>query len=113
MTQLSVPQPPRDPASAAGPAEALAEVSEPVEVRAGWWEAERAGTDHPDLVAGVTGAAWAAWEPVLVRAGVDRTWLGELVASYRRELWLWTAGERQWAQVVAGLAGRVRRRLPH
>lgn len=31
-------------------------------------------------------------------------------AGYRRELWLWLAGERSWQQCASGLAGRIARR---
>ena len=55
---------------------------------------------------------WGAWGPALERAGVDRDRFGEVVAGYRRELWLWVMGERTWAQAGGGLLGRVRRRLP-
>jgi hypothetical protein len=34
------------------------------------------------------------------------------VIAFRRELWLWLIGDRQWLQYVTGLAGRVVRRLP-
>jgi hypothetical protein len=34
-----------------------------------------------------------------------------MVLDYRRELWLWLAGERTWAHACSGLVGRVGRRL--
>jgi hypothetical protein len=43
---------------------------------------------------------------------MDRDRFGEIVAGYRRELWLWVMGERTWAQAAGGLLGRVQRRLP-
>jgi hypothetical protein len=55
---------------------------------------------------------WRSWGPALQRAGLDEAWLRRLAVDYRRELWLWVAGERTWAQCAGGLLGRVRRRLP-
>jgi hypothetical protein len=55
---------------------------------------------------------WGVWSPALQAAGMDRDRFGEIVAGYRRELWLWVMGERTWAQAAGGLLGRVRRRLP-
>ena len=55
---------------------------------------------------------WAVWGPALQPAGLDRDRFGEVVAGYRRELWLWVMGERTWAQAAGGLLGRVQRRLP-
>jgi hypothetical protein len=55
---------------------------------------------------------WGVWGPALQAAGMDRDHFGEIVAGYRRELWLWVMGERTWAQAAGGLLGRVRRRLP-
>jgi hypothetical protein len=55
---------------------------------------------------------WAVWGKALRAAGMDRDRFGEIVAGYRRELWLWVMGERTWAQAGGGLLGRVQRRLP-
>jgi hypothetical protein len=55
---------------------------------------------------------WERWGPALERAGMGRDRFGEIVAGYRRELWLWVMGERTWAQSAGGLLGRVGRRLP-
>jgi hypothetical protein len=55
---------------------------------------------------------WACWGPALERAGLDRARFDQIVAGYRRELWLWVMGERTWVQSAGGLLGRVRRRLP-
>jgi hypothetical protein len=60
----------------------------------------------------ITEPLWRRWGPALERAGLDREWLRRLAVGYRRELWLWVAGERTWAQCAGGLLGRVRRRLP-
>ena len=34
-----------------------------------------------------------------------------IVVGYRREIWLWLAGERIWTQCCSGLIGRIGRRL--
>ncbi len=34
------------------------------------------------------------------------------MVAYKRELWLWLAGDRQWLPFLTGLAGRVVRRMP-
>jgi len=91
---------------------ALAALPEPVDLRGRWWAAETAGVPHPDLGTEIGDDAWRRWGPQLESAGVDRAWLGSVVDGYGRELWLWMAGERTWAHVAEGLAGRVLRRLP-
>jgi hypothetical protein len=55
---------------------------------------------------------WQRWGPALEAAGMSRDRFDQVVAGYRRELWLWVMGERTWAQSAGGLLGRVRRRLP-
>jgi hypothetical protein len=65
-----------------------------------------------DAGAWVADPLWAVWGPALRPAGMDRDRFGEIVAGYRRELWLWVMGERTWAQAGGGLLGRVQRRLP-
>lgn len=54
---------------------------------------------------------WDRWL-VLERAGLDQDAFISIVASYRRELWLWLMGERTWTQCCSGLIGRIERRLP-
>ena len=102
-------------ADVAGLPRSLPAVSEPVALRDAWWAAERAGVTPPDLVEAATGAVWKAWAGSLAGtagSGVDPGWLAQVVAGYRRELWLWLVGERTWEQCLSGLAGRVDRRLP-
>ena len=65
-----------------------------------------------DAGAWIADPLWGVWGPALERAGMDRDRFGEVVAGYRRELWLWVMGERTWAQAGGGLLGRVQRRLP-
>src|SRR5664280_2692902 len=50
--------------------------------------------------------------PALEPCGFSREDFVDAVIGYRRELWLWLSGDRQWSQFVTGLAGRVARRLP-
>jgi hypothetical protein len=45
------------------------------------------------------------------RTGLARAGFDAIVLGYRRELWLWLAGERTWAQCCSGLVGRIERRL--
>jgi hypothetical protein len=59
----------------------------------------------------VAAPLWARWGPALEPAGMSRARFLQVVAGYRRELWLWVMGERTWAHAAGGLAGRVRRRL--
>jgi hypothetical protein len=82
--------------------------------RAGAWLA--AVLDGRDLAAvlaaddGLTPWLWARWSS-LSTVGVTKDAFAHIVADYRRELWLWLAGERTWAQACSGLVGRVSRRI--
>ncbi len=87
---------------------------EPVARRTRWRAEVLDGADLRAVVAGEDGIGawlWARWR-VLERAGLDRGSYLEVVAGYRRELWLWMAGDRTWEQCSAGLIGRLQRRLP-
>jgi hypothetical protein len=55
---------------------------------------------------------WDEWGGGLEGAGMNRERFLEIVRGYSDELRLWVVGERPWDHCVAGLAGRVRRRLP-
>jgi hypothetical protein len=73
--------------------------------------AGRAWGDQPpelDLVAWL----WGVWGPDLDPAGIGRDRFGEVLSSAEREARLWLMGDRQWVQLVGGLAGRISRRLP-
>jgi hypothetical protein len=102
--------------SQAPPGLSLSVLEEPVELR----RRTRALIEHDpvqgaalvDAGSWIADPLWAVWGPVLQPAGMDRDRLGEIVAGYRRELWLWVMGERTWAQAAGGLLGRVQRRLP-
>jgi hypothetical protein len=64
-------------------------------------------TDEGD---GVTAWLWSRWRS-LAAAGLSEAALGRIVLGYRREIWLWLAGERTWVQCCSGLIGRVNRRV--
>ena len=75
--------------------------------------------DWPEEGARVTGEAafvadllWNEWGEDLAGAGMDRDRFLEIARGYAGELRLWVVGERPWDHCVAGLAGRVWRRLP-
>ena len=55
---------------------------------------------------------WEEWRAELEGAGMDRKRFREIACGYSGEIWLWAMGERPWEHCVAGLAGRVVRRLP-
>jgi hypothetical protein len=72
--------------------------------------------DGADLVATLTAAdglvewLWLRWS-TLASAGMTHDDFAGIVVEYRREVWLWLAGERTWAQSCSGLVGRIGRRL--
>ena len=93
----------------------LAVPDEPAELQAGLRAALLDGADwREDLPEDlrIDTWLWDRWGPELGPAGCDREAFEAVVVSSRRELWLWLLGDRRWEQVVSGLAGRVRRRLP-
>jgi hypothetical protein len=67
----------------------------------------------PLVIAGewIADPLWEYWGAALVKRGMDRTWFGQIVASFGNELRLWVVGERPWEQCINGLAGRVGRRV--
>jgi hypothetical protein len=78
-----------------------------------WYVAVLDGTPLDEVVQGEGGVAewlWRRWR-VLERAGVSAKDFVTTVGGYRRELWLWLAGERTWAQCCSGLTGRLTRRF--
>jgi hypothetical protein len=89
---------------------------EPADLRA---ETRALLEDWPEEGARVIGDAafvadllWDEWGEDLGGAGMDRDRFLEISRGYSGELRLWVVGERPWDHCVAGLAGRVRRRLP-
>ena len=79
-----------------------------------WLAAVLDGRELDDVLAedgdGVAAWLWTRWRS-LASAGLSEDDLGLIVLGYRREIWLWLAGERTWAQCCSGLIGRINRRL--
>jgi hypothetical protein len=87
--------------------------AEPVTMRAGLRDTMLGGVRQDDASSNDIGLwLWDRWRPTLEPMGMDREAFIEVTKGFRRELWLWLMGERQWDQLVDGLAGRVARRLP-
>jgi hypothetical protein len=85
---------------------------EPADRRERWGDAVLAGTALDDVLLAPDGVGewlWARWRS-LEHAGFDHDRFVSVVAGYRRELWLWLAGERTWEQCCSGLVGRIGRR---
>jgi hypothetical protein len=89
---------------------------EPVELRA---ETRALLEESPEEGSRVIGDAtfvahplWDEWGEYLEGADMDLERFLEISRGYSGELRLWVVGERPWDHCVAGLAGRVRRRLP-
>jgi hypothetical protein len=55
---------------------------------------------------------WEEWGAELEAAGMDRERFLQVTRGYAGEIRLWVMGERPWNHCVAGLAGRIQRRLP-
>jgi hypothetical protein len=87
---------------------------EPVVLAEGWLNAVLDGRSLFDVIAedesGMTAWFWSRWRS-LASAGLAEHELRPIVLGYRRELWLWLAGERTWTQCCSGLIGRINRRL--
>ena len=60
----------------------------------------------------VADGLWELWGEELGGAGMSRERFLAIARGYSGELRLWVVGERPWDHCVAGLAGRVVRRLP-
>ena len=78
-----------------------------------WLAAVLDGADLTDTLRADGGFApwlWSRWSS-LGKAGLSRAEFDEVVIGYRREIWLWLAGERIWTQCCSGLVGRVSRRM--
>ena len=86
---------------------------EPIVNKLAWRDRVLGGQDLGEVVTGPGGPGewlWGRWR-VLATAGMGRAELEAVVDGYRRELWLWMAGERTWQQCCSGLIGRITRRL--
>ncbi|HWW52126.1 MAG TPA: hypothetical protein VNY84_00045 [Acidimicrobiales bacterium] len=78
-----------------------------------WLNAVADGASIESVLTGDDGVAdwlWQRWSS-LSKVGISRDAFDGIVVEYRRELWLWLAGERTWAQACSGLVGRISRRI--
>jgi len=78
-----------------------------------WLAAVADGGDLGEVLVaddGLISWLWSRWS-ALDRAGLTRDDFTRIALDYRRELWLWLAGERTWAQACSGLVGRINRRV--
>jgi len=79
-----------------------------------WLAAVLGGVDLTTVLSqepdGVTAWLWSRWR-ALAATGLNEEDLKRIVLEYRREVWLWLAGERTWVQCCSGLIGRINRRL--
>ncbi|MGB3634891.1 MAG: hypothetical protein WA982_12680 [Rubrobacteraceae bacterium] len=56
---------------------------------------------------------WEEWGEDLEGSGMGYGRFIKVSRGYTSELRLWVVGERPWGHCVAGLAGRITRRLPN
>jgi hypothetical protein len=94
----------------------LTRLDEPYEIRA---ETRALLEDSPEegtrlVEAGhpLAGLLWEEWGADLEASGMDCERFHHITRGYAAEIRLWIMGERPWDHCIAGLAGRVRRRLP-
>jgi hypothetical protein len=87
---------------------------EPLAHGEAWWGAVvEQGRDLKAVLTEEDGLAlwlWSRWRS-LASVGMCEDDLARIVVEYRREIWLWMAGERTWVQCCSGLIGRIDRRL--
>jgi hypothetical protein len=86
---------------------------EPTTRAEAWLAAVQDGADLDAVLGaddGLVAWLWARWSS-LGPAGLTRGAFEQIVLGYRREIWLWLAGERLWTQCCSGLVGRVGRRM--
>jgi hypothetical protein len=87
---------------------------EPAALAEHWLSQVQSGQPFDETLSGEDGISswlWSRWRS-LAAVGIDEDQFGRIVHEYRRELWLWLAGERTWVQCCAGLIGRIDRRIP-
>ena len=82
------------------------------ETRALLEESPEEGSQKVNDARFVADLLWDEWGRELERSGMDHDRFLEISRGYSNELRLWVVGERPWDHCVAGLAGRVTRRLP-
>jgi len=94
-------------------APALHVPDEPTIPAQGWLAAILDGGDLTAVLTAEDGLVtwlWSRWS-ALDAVGLCKDGFSQIVVAYRREIWLWLAGERTWGQACSGLIGRVGRRL--
>ena len=87
---------------------------EPAGRKQEWLREVHGGAELEQVVCGPDGIVpwlWARWRSLGV-TGFTEEDLAGITAGYRREIWLWLAGERTWAHCCSGLLGRIGRRVP-
>jgi hypothetical protein len=87
---------------------------EPTVLADQWLDDAVAGQSLESVLGGESGLGawlWHRWRS-LASTGLSQAEFEAIVLSSRRELWLWLAGERTWAQACSGLLGRIERRVP-
>ena len=89
---------------------------EPVEARAEWRafieDDPEEGLRRVNEGRPLSDLLWEEWGEELATAGMDRERFVGITRGYADEVRLWVMGERVWAHCVAGLRGRLLRRLP-
>ena len=86
---------------------------EPTVRAEGWLAAVLDGRELETVLTdadGVVAWLWTRWR-YLASTGLDEDALRAIILGYRREIWLWLAGERTWTQCCSGLIGRITRRI--
>ena len=107
-------QPVLHPALTVTTAPVLHVPDEPDGAGRGWLAAVLDGRTLEDVLTEDDGVVRLAVGPLArlsSRPAWTRTAFRPVVLGYRRELWLWLAGERTWAQCCSGLIGRISRRV--
>ncbi len=74
--------------------------------------AERPQLTRETLAELLAGGLWRAWREELEPCGWSENALLQVIRDNRREAWLWAVGDRDWAALVDGIAGRLARRDP-
>jgi hypothetical protein len=78
-----------------------------------WLTAVNEGGDLAQVLQaddGLIAWLWARWS-TLSSQGLSRDAFTDVVLGYRREVWIWLAGERTWVHACSGLIGRINRRM--
>jgi hypothetical protein len=87
---------------------------EPTTLAESWLAHVVDGRDLDDVLTDGDGSVaawfWSRWRS-LASTGLSEAAFARIVLDYRRELWLWLAGERTWVQCCSGLIGRINRRV--